>query len=91
MFDYDKEAKHAVEILDKYNLTEVLKKCHGKQLYDVAKALESYNQEIADIIFDLSAYELGIYLQERYYGNIREEIIPYFYWSNKGTKIEVKP
>lgn len=83
MFDYDKEAKHAVEILDKYNLTQILRKCHGKQLYDVAKTLESYNQEISDIIFDLSADELGIYLQERYYGNIREEIIPYFYWNNE--------
>ena len=29
MFDYDKEAKHAVEILDKYNLTQILKECHG--------------------------------------------------------------
>lgn len=86
MFDYDKEAKHAVEILDKYNLTQILRKCHGKQLYDVAKILESYNQEIADIIFDLSADELGIYLQERYYGHIKEQIIPYFYWNNRGIK-----
>lgn len=86
MFDYDKEAKHAVEILDKYNLTQILRKCHGKQLYDVAKTLESYNQEIADIIFDLTADELGIYLQERYYGHIEEQIIPYFYWNN----IEIK-
>ena len=86
MFDYDKEAKHAVEILDKYNLTQILKECHGEQLYDVAKTLESYNQEIADIIFDLSTDELGIYLQERYYGHIEEQIIPYFYWNN----IEIK-
>lgn len=86
MFDYDKEAQNAVIILDKYNLTEVLKKCHGKQLYDVAKMLESYNQEIANIIFDLSADELGIYLQEKYCGHIEEEIIPYFYWNNRGIK-----
>lgn len=86
MFDYDKEAKHAVEILDKYNLTQILRKCNGKQLYDVAKMLESYNQEIANIIFDLSADELGIYLQKRYYGHIEEQIIPYFYWNNRGMK-----
>lgn len=86
MFDYDKEAQNAVIILDKYNLTEVLKKCHGKQLYDVAKMLESYNQEIANIIFDLSADELAIYLQERYYGHIKEQIIPYFYYNNKRIK-----
>lgn len=84
MFDYDKEAKHAVEILDKYNLTQILKKCHSKQLYDVAKMLESYNQEIDDIIFDLSADELEIYLQERYYGHIKEQIVPYFYWNSRG-------
>lgn len=86
MFDYDKKAHHAVEILDKYDLTEVLKKCHGLQLYDVAKILESYNQEIANIIFDLSAYELGIYLEKRYYGLIKEEIILYFYYNNRQTK-----
>lgn len=48
--------------------------------------LESYNQEIANIIFDLSADELGIYLQEKYCGHIEEEIIPYFYWNNRGIK-----
>lgn len=87
MFGYDKDAQNAVTILDKYDLTEILKKCHGKQLYDVAKTLESYNKEIADIIFDLNADELGIYLQERYYGNIQEQIIPYFYWNNKTKKL----
>ncbi len=86
MFDYDKEAKHAVEILDKYNLTEVLKKCHGYQLYDVAEKLKSYNKEIEEIISDLSADELGIYLNKKYGGCIMEEIIPYFYWNSRGIK-----
>ena len=84
MFDYDKEAKHAVEILDKYNLTEVLEKCHGYQLYDVAEKLKSYNKEIEEIIYDLSADELGIYLNKKYGGKIKEEIIPYFYWNSRG-------
>lgn len=86
MFNYDKEAAHAVTILDKYDLTEILKKCHGYQLYDVAKALASYNEEIKEIIFDLSEDELGIYLHKRYDSKIQEEIIQYFRWNDRSIK-----
>lgn len=81
MFDYDKESKKAVEILDKYNLANILKQCHGMEIYHVADKLKEYNKEIENAISSLSAYELSLYLENRYQAKITEEIIQYFWWN----------
>lgn len=86
MFDYDEESKKAAETLDKYDLTSILKGCHGTDIYDVEELIKNYGDETCEAVENLSDYELADYLHQRY-GMTIQEISRYcVWWSNKGRE-----
>lgn len=80
MFEYDKEAMMAAETLDKYDLTDVLKGCHGTEVYDVIDRIDAMgSDEVSKAITELSTDDLVIYLEKRY--NMRsQEVSRYVLW-----------
>lgn len=81
MFDYDQEAKNAVDVLDKYDFSPLLKSCRGVDLQDVRDWLEEYGEEISKAIAELTIDELVEYLHLRY-GVRVEEVSRYYIWWN---------
>lgn len=81
MFDYDQGAKNAVDTLDKYDFSSLLKPCHGVDIYDVGDWLKEYSDEVSEALKELSLYELTEYLHRRY-GVMVEETSRYYIWWN---------
>lgn len=69
MFDYDSNAAKAVETLDKYDFSDILKNCRCTDINDVIDEIydsKICNDEIMYAIDDLSTYELATYFAKRY-------------------------
>lgn len=81
MFNYDKAAKNAVEVLDKYDFSETLKMCRGVAVEDVVERLAKCNDKVANALHDLSIDEVVIYLFDRYKMRT-EEVSKYYMWWN---------
>lgn len=80
MFDYDPESKKAVEILDKYDISQLLKNCHGVNLSNLSELFENYSCDVYAVILNLSPDELEIYLIEKYSVRIEEVTERFVYW-----------
>ena len=83
MFDYDEESKRAAEILDKYDLTDILKECRGKEVYEIEDEIKKINDELCEAIESLTYTEFSDYLVERYKMRIQEVIISYMWWNDR--------
>lgn len=83
MFDYDKLAAAAVETLDEYDFSSVLKSCYGVDILDVCDLLETYGEAVSSALENLSEDEIAIYLTKRY-GMKIEEVSRYrMSWNNR--------
>lgn len=79
MFDYGPESKKAVELLDKYDLSPVLKQCRGNYAYEVGELIGRYGEEAQRAVENLTDYELATYLHRKH--NMRmEEVSQYCLW-----------
>lgn len=87
MFDYDEESRLAVEVLDKYDFTSVLKNCYGIDIYDIEELLESFGEEVSKAVSDLTTEEFAEYLHLRYDMRI-EEVSRYCIWWNSRHEME---
>lgn len=83
MFDYDDTAKRAVETLDEYDFTGVLKDLYGVSIYDVQDAMIQVSDQVSDAVHDLSSYELAEYLHVRYGMRLEEVVIRFLWWNNR--------
>lgn len=83
MFEYDAESMAAAEMLNKYDLTDVLKNIHGADVYEVLDCLDELgNDEISESIHNLTTDEFVTYLETRY--KMRsEEVVHYALWWNR--------
>lgn len=88
MFDYDIDAKNAVEVLDKYDFTDALKNQHGIAIYDVIDILKSYSDEVKDALDNLTEDEVGIYLNKRYKVTVKEISHYCIYWNYQSGKVD---
>ena len=85
MFEYDNNAKMAVEILDKYDISEELLDGHGMEVGEVQDMLLNKfkdNKDLANAIVELSEDELCTYLNKKYDIKVTEET-RYFLWNRK--------
>lgn len=85
MFEYDNNAKLAVEILDKYDISEELLDGHGMEVGEVQDMLLNKfkdNKDLANAIVELSEDELCTYLNKKYDIKVTEET-RYFLWNRK--------
>ena len=83
MFDYDEESKRAVEILDKYNLTDMLKEYRGIEANEIEDEIKNINDELCEAIESLTYAEFSDYLIERYKMRMEEVIINYIWWNDR--------
>lgn len=84
MFEYDDESPKAVEVLDKYDLTNLLSNFHGSDIYEIIDCIDGLgNDEITKAVQDLTIDEFVTYLEKRY--KMRsEEVTRYaMWWSGK--------
>lgn len=66
MFDYDEEAKRAVPILDRYDLSRYLDYKYRRNIYDVIDSIDMSDKEFAEAFDCLSLDEFVEYLHDRY-------------------------
>ena len=83
MFDYNEESKRAAEILDKYDLTDVLKECRGREVSEIEEEIKKINDELCEAIENLTYVEFSDYLIERYKMRMEEASISYMWWNDK--------
>lgn len=83
MFNYDEASKLAAETLDKYNLTNILKKVRSIDIAEVRELLCHFNKEVAEASQELTLDELAQYLHERYGMKIDEILVPYIWWNDR--------
>lgn len=77
MFEYDKDAKQAVEILDKYDLTKFLYDCYSKgviDILDILDVLEIKYPELETVLEDLTTDEFMEYICTKYNVRFAEDI-----------------
>jgi hypothetical protein len=84
VFEYDAESARVAAELDKYDLTNVLKGFHGKDIYEVVEKIESLrNGKISEAIDRLTIDELVLYLERQYQIGITEEVRTFMWWNKK--------
>ena len=83
MFDYDQEAKNAVDVLDKYDFSPLLKSCYGVDIYDISDWLEEYGEEVSKAIVELTTDELVEYLHLRYGVRVEEVSRCCIWWNDR--------
>lgn len=83
MFDYDEESKRAAEILDKYNLTDILKECRGREASEIEEEIKKINDELCEAVESLTYEEFCDYLVKRYKMGLQEVSISYMWWNDK--------
>lgn len=84
MFDYDENAKAAVDKLDKYDLKERLIACYDLRLLDpfmIRERIALKYPELEDVISDLTEDEFMEYLCKRYHVRF-DEVVHYRLWYN---------
>lgn len=81
MFDYDETSKKAAETLDQYDLSPVLRRCYGVDIYDIEDWIKAYGDEVCEAVENLADYELADYLHQRYGMGI-QEVSRYCAWWN---------
>lgn len=85
MFEYDNNVKLAVEILDKYDISEELLDGHGMEVGEMQDMLLNKfkdSKDLANAIGELSEDELCTYLNKKYDIEVTEET-RYFLWNRK--------
>lgn len=80
MFDYDKNAKKAAQVLDRYDFSEALKECCVVAMSEIIGRLEKYGKEVSDALNQLSADEVATYLNLRYGMHVQEIYEYYMSW-----------
>lgn len=82
MFDYDPELKRAAEVLDKYDLSIVLKDRGLVDIYDLVEVItdEFPQTEVEDALDLFSADEVADYLVDRYHMRMSEVIHTFVEW-----------
>ena len=83
MFDYDEESKKAAEILDKYNLTDMLKEYRGIEANEIKEEIKKINDELCEAMESLTYEEFCDYLVKRYRMRMQEVSINYMWWNDK--------
>ena len=83
MFDYDEESKKAAETLDKYDLTDILKEYHGREVSEIKDEIKEINNELCEAIESLTYIEFSDYLIERYKMRMEEVSISYMWWNDR--------
>lgn len=83
MFEYDRDARCATEVLDEYNLSDILSKCNDlgwRDPWDIKeRVLLTKYPELTDTLDDLSLDEFIEYLCARYPVRF-EEVVSYRIW-----------
>lgn len=81
MFDYDVESAKAVDELDKYDLTHILKSVNGIDVHDVAEEIRNFgDSKLSNAVDSLTDDELVLYLERRYKMYSTEEVRSYMWW-----------
>lgn len=81
MFDYDKNAKKAAQVLDRYDFSEALKECCVVAMSEIIGRLEKYGKEVSAALNQLSADEVATYLNLRYGMHVQEIYEYYMSWN----------
>ena len=82
MFDYDKNAKKAAQVLDRHDFSEALKECCVVAMSEIIGRLEKYGKEVSDAFAWLTADEIATYFELRYGMHIQEIYEYYASWDN---------
>lgn len=89
MFDYCQEAKKAVEELDKYDLSDILKQCYEigwRDPWDIGeRGIIGKYPELEGSVHALDLYELMEYLMEKYPVRFSERISYAMYLVSKSN------
>lgn len=89
MFEYDEDAENAVNFLDQYDFTKILKDNYNVEIYDIIDIIEStYNIDMSEIMDGLTEYEFAVYLHKRYNMHMKEISHYYVSWNSHSGKIE---
>ena len=81
MFDYDKNAKKAAQVLDRHDFSETLKECCVVAMSEIIGRLEKYGKEVSAALNQLSADEVATYLNLRYGMHVQEIYQYYMSWN----------